>query len=747
MRKRLVSLLLLLVFLALGLSGAQNVSAFERDASQPLPDGIYKSWKQTDPRWSETVIGVDPWTDASGTRHTYETVGHGGCLITSMAILAKAHGLTLADGMSVTPGTLAEVLYDNGSQKYLTNGGAIRSHDVFGEVIPGVTYVSRVYSPSRSLIEEYLNDPDHTYFLIGGVNSGKHYVAIDYVSEKSVYICDPGRDEQLLSAYKCSFMHVYEADEDKVMPVDTGDPEGELWTVATESALRIRTGPGKDFSVKGAYSPGDLIEVIEIKEDGEYVWGRTIDGWTALRSVDGKESFCVPQNVRTHAVSMHANNGTEQSEPFEKEDGIPCTLPETIPEYPGNRFLGWARDPDAVSAEWVAGGPFSEDGVTDLYAVWIPEDKIFEFGVDVSSHQKEIDWKTTAESGVEFAIIRAGTSKGEDTFFEQNYAGAKEAGVHVGSYFYSYALTEDELVADVGQFISLLSGKQWDYPVFLDIESTAQKALGQETLTKFASTGVRVLEENGYYAGVYSSESWFKSLIRAEEIGGKDHVWMAKWMDSRTLSQNVSDVCSLYQYSDMGYIDGIPKRVDLDVSYLDYPSLIRSLGKNGFESQQLDPPDPPSPPDNGETGTITVRTDGTDVFYVGGRPGMTVRAWLSMLPEGLTAGLFQEDGSQSSPDDIIRTGLELRDVSGSGQTRIGEAVLPGDLTGDGRVSASDYAVAKRIVLNTYSLTGARYIAGCIGGDTVSARSYVLLKRHVLGTYDLFAGSRDENKGE
>ena len=60
------------------------------------------------------------------------------------------------------------------------------------------------------------------------MNSGKHYVAIDYVSEKSVYICDPGRDEQLLSAYKCSFMHVYEADEDKVMPVDTGEPEGEM---------------------------------------------------------------------------------------------------------------------------------------------------------------------------------------------------------------------------------------------------------------------------------------------------------------------------------------------------------------------------------------------------------------------------------------------------------------------------------------------------------------------------------------
>ncbi|MBP5230872.1 MAG: InlB B-repeat-containing protein, partial [Clostridia bacterium] len=645
--------------------------AFGRNAGTPLPDGEYRTWKQKDSRWCDVVIGIDPWKDANGVRHTYETVGHAGCLITSMAILAKAHGLSLADGTPITPGTLAEALYDGGSMQYLTKGGAIKSHDGFGELIPGVSYVGRVYSPSASTIKEYLNDPDHTYFLIAGVKSGGHYVAIDYAEGKTVYICDPGFDETLLFSYSCSFMHVYEVDENMIGPSDLPLP-GDVWEVVSDSALRIRTGPGLDFDVKGYYQPGALISVTDQTEADGYLWGKTVEGWTALRSLNGSDVFCVLKEERRHTVTLYANDGGDGVFlSFEKTEGASASLPADIPEREGYRFLGWAADPDAISAEYAAGGTLSDDGVTDLYAVWMSLDGIFGFGVDVSSHQKEIDWETAAASGVSFAIIRAGTSKGEDDYFQQNYENAKAAGVLVGSYFYSYAVTEAELREDLEKFAELLSGKEWDYPVYLDLESSAQKALGQDVLTGFASLAVSYLDEKGYYAGVYSSESWFRSLIRTEDVGGIDRVWMAKWMESRTLTQNLSGSCALYQYSDQGYIDGIPKRVDLDVSYRDFHSLIRSLGKNGFSAD-------PEPPPVTIPSSVQLKTlNGTD-YYVGGRSGETVSEWLDAL-DLPGASLFEKDGTEANPNGLYRTGLELR-LDGS---RVGVTVLWGDMNGDG----------------------------------------------------------------
>ena len=80
-------------------------------------------------------------------------------------------------------------------------------------------------------------------------------------------------------------------------------------------------------------------------------------------------------------------------------------------------------------------------------------------GIDVSTWQGDIDWPTVAQNNY-FAIIRAGyCTGGYDDYFETNYAGAKAAGVKVGSYWYSYAESTDDAVNEAYSFIDALSGK------------------------------------------------------------------------------------------------------------------------------------------------------------------------------------------------------------------------------------------------------------------------------------------------
>ena len=730
----LVCALLLSVLLS-GFSGLVS-SAYGHDANTPLPDGAYKTWKQQDPRWSDLVIGVDPWRDSDGVKHTYETVGHAGCLITSMAILARGHGLLLNGESVITPGTLAEALYDEGSEVYLKSGGACRYQTAFEALIPGVSYVETVYSPSAKTIARYLNDTDHTYLLIGGVNSGAHYVAIDYVDPngKRVYVCDPGRDNDLLFYYSASFMLVFEADESRIAPPESPS-EGERWKVTTETVLRIRSGPGLSYDILGSYRPGTEILVTETEIADGYLWGKTAEGWTALRT-DGKDPesvFCEPiEELPKHTVLLHANDGTDFASELLKTETVSLLLPDALPERDGFLCLGWAYEPDAVSAAYAPNDPFERDDITDLYAVWMSSSDLFGFGVDVSSHQKTIDWETVAGTGLTFAVIRAGTSKGDDTCFEQNYAGAKAAGILTGCYYYSYAVTMKELEEDVDNFIRLLSGKTWDLPVYLDLESSAQKALGAEVLNGFVTAAMKKLDESGYYAGVYSSESWFNKLISPDSCGGTDHVWMAKWMDSRTLSQNLTAVCGLYQYSDQGYIDGIPARVDLDVCYLDYPSLIRSLGKNGFPAEGTGGDDPPDDPPVEPTPVMSALLFEEDDLIVGGYPGMRVEDWVSCLPDPTDVTVTSADGAPVSPDEPVRTGLSVR---------IGEKaclmVLPGDLNGDGEIDILDYTMEKQAVLGVRELPRAAYRAALLDGTDLTVRTYTKLKKYVLGTYALF----------
>lgn len=135
-------------------------------------------------------------------------------------------------------------------------------------------------------------------------------------------------------------------------------------------------------------------------------------------------------------------------------------------------------------------------------------------GVDVSSYQGDIDWQQVYDSGVRFAIVRAGGmyyGSGElytDDNFIKNIEGAKAAGLRVGAYFFSQAISEDEAEAEAKFVLDLLGDRKLDLPVFFDWErisgDTARTdGLDNETLTACAVRFCQTIESAGFNAGVY----------------------------------------------------------------------------------------------------------------------------------------------------------------------------------------------------------------------------------------------------
>ena len=138
-------------------------------------------------------------------------------------------------------------------------------------------------------------------------------------------------------------------------------------------------------------------------------------------------------------------------------------------------------------------------------------------GVDVSEHQNEIDWKKVAQSGVDFAYIRIGrrgyTEGGlfDDPWFENNYDGASKAGLQVGVYFYSQAVSPEEAREEAQFVLDALDGRNLDLPVVFDWEKIDNEDadiarpnnLGMELRTECAVAFCEAIREGGYDASVY----------------------------------------------------------------------------------------------------------------------------------------------------------------------------------------------------------------------------------------------------
>lgn len=203
-------------------------------------------------------------------------------------------------------------------------------------------------------------------------------------------------------------------------------------------------------------------------------------------------------------------------------------------------------------------------------------------GIDVSEHQGNINWSHVKTDGVKFALIRAGYGKElsqKDDQFENNYAGCKSNGVPVGAYWYSYATTAAEAKQEAQVCLQIIKGKTFEYPVYMDLEESAQFALGKAKCSELVDAFLTVLEQAGYYAGLYCSTSYLNSHV-SESVRKRYTIWCADYRGSCGYTGDYG----IWQPG-TGTIYGIDTEVDLDYAYIDYPKIIKNAGLNGFSSK------------------------------------------------------------------------------------------------------------------------------------------------------------------
>ena len=209
-------------------------------------------------------------------------------------------------------------------------------------------------------------------------------------------------------------------------------------------------------------------------------------------------------------------------------------------------------------------------------------------GVDVSKYNGYPDWAKAKQSGVQFAILRLGSGYGGgyvDKTFEYNYRECKKAGIGVGVYIASYL----NIGAEIDMTLKALKGKQLEYPVFFDIEdfSLSGRSYTNTQLTNYTVRYCSEVERAGYYVGIYSNKAFLDSRLYWERIKKYD-IWIAHW----NKNVNYNGKYGMHQYTNQGQWKGIPSTgeggVDTNWCFVDYPSLMKKLGINGYKKQKAE---------------------------------------------------------------------------------------------------------------------------------------------------------------
>lgn len=197
-------------------------------------------------------------------------------------------------------------------------------------------------------------------------------------------------------------------------------------------------------------------------------------------------------------------------------------------------------------------------------------------GIDVSVWQGYIDFDKVKLSGIDFVIIKAGGSDDDfytDSCFEINYNNAKKAGLKIGCYYIvgSDFDTIEKGTKNAEKFAKIIKGKSFDYPIFLDLELTSPSQKYGATTASIAFCDYLI--NLGYYVGIYASSiSGFKDRLDITRLDKYD-----KWIAQYSLNKPTYPTdCKMWQYSSTGRIDGINCNVDMNISYYDYPSIIKN---------------------------------------------------------------------------------------------------------------------------------------------------------------------------
>lgn len=208
-----------------------------------------------------------------------------------------------------------------------------------------------------------------------------------------------------------------------------------------------------------------------------------------------------------------------------------------------------------------------------------------EFGIDISRWQGNFDMAKAKSEGVKFVIIKGGGGDKSlyiDQKFEVNYNNAKSLNLPTGCYWFSKALTISAAKKEAEYFYTnCIKGKKFELPIYIDVENKEQLAVGKRLLTDIIKAWCDYLESKNCYVGIYSSLSMYSTYMYDDELQKYAH-WVAQWSTSCTYKKDYG----MWQFG--GETNKIRSNkvagvvCDQDYMLVDYPSIIKSAGKNGY---------------------------------------------------------------------------------------------------------------------------------------------------------------------
>lgn len=197
-------------------------------------------------------------------------------------------------------------------------------------------------------------------------------------------------------------------------------------------------------------------------------------------------------------------------------------------------------------------------------------------GIDVSHFQGNIDWNKV-KGNIDFAILRLGwignnNNHTLDTKFETYYNACKSVGIPIGVYVYNYCNSQNTAKSGAEWTVNQLKDKGIDLPIYIDMEDRSIENLGKDKLTSICIAFNTVIENAGYWAGVYANLNWYTNYLNKDTIKARYTTWVAHYGISQDRYVGQYD---MLQYSDTGKISGISGNVDMDIMYRDLINEIK----------------------------------------------------------------------------------------------------------------------------------------------------------------------------
>ena len=194
-------------------------------------------------------------------------------------------------------------------------------------------------------------------------------------------------------------------------------------------------------------------------------------------------------------------------------------------------------------------------------------------GIDVSKFQSSINWQKVKNAGINFVIIRCGYrgyGSGvlvQDPMFASHITGAKAAGLRVGIYFFSQAVSEAEAVEEASMAVKLARQYGINMPIAIDSEYANGGAGRADGLSKSARTDITIAFCNtvanaGYKPMVYASKSWFSDHLDVSRFPSSYRIWVAHYAKTCGYTGRYD----IWQNTSKGSVDGVKGNVDMNIS-------------------------------------------------------------------------------------------------------------------------------------------------------------------------------------